>query len=230
MNRYAVTHIDCEETKALYENTYLSKDKSEFRKTELELLKAELGKQIKQQKTQTNKALQNLNEKLEDWTLGHNIFGTLKFADGNQTSAHKADKVIRRFWNEIDRTWFSAAAVKRNIRIPRVCVKHLGSTGTNIHYHFTAQANDALAFTKVAKAVWFGADRFTGISDISVIRNRQDAYHYLLHEYLQTEDTLQEVTTHLDRQSINDAARYKNISQLRRILTKQDTFNLVFNT
>ena len=59
------------------------------------------------------KQQQALNRDLEYWTLGHNIFGTLKFANGNQTHPLKADKVIKRFWNTLDRTWYSASAVKK---------------------------------------------------------------------------------------------------------------------
>ena len=171
------------------------------------------------------KQQQALNRDLEYWTLGHNIFGTLKFANGNQTHPLKADKVIKRFWNTLDRTWYSASAVKKNIRVPRVCFKHLGETRQNIHYHFTAQANDTKTFMEVAQAIWLETDRHTGKVDFQIINNRQNVYHYMNKEFLQTKDTLQEITTHLDRQSVNDATRYKNISQLRRILKKLDTFH-----
>lgn len=164
------------------------------------------------------KEQQALNEKLEEWTKTHTVFGTLKFANGYITPEDKADRLHRLFWNKMDRTYFPSAAVKKGIRIPRVCFKHFGFSGENIHYHFTAQAHDISTFMKTAEAHWFDLDKYTHDIEITKIRNRHEAYHYLAHEYLEIgSNTFDEKTTHITEQA-NDAFEYKDISQLRRIL------------
>ena len=65
---------------------------------------------------------QALNKELERWTDGHNVFGTLKFINGYITQEDKADLIHRKFWQSIDRTWYPSTAVKKGIRISRVCV------------------------------------------------------------------------------------------------------------
>ena len=97
----------------------------------------------------------------------------------------------------IDRTWYPSTAVKKNIRISRVCVKHFGFNGENIHYHFTTKATDKDTFIKTAQAIWQKTDKHTGDIQITNIKDRKDAYHYLAHEYVKVgSKTLDERTTH----------------------------------
>ena len=93
-----------------------------------------------------------------DWAKDHNIFGTLKFADGTQTSDERAEKAIKRFWMTMDRFWWGASGVKAGHRLSRVVWQHRGVTGTNIHYHFTVKAGSA--FITRAKQAWRDADAF----------------------------------------------------------------------
>ena len=164
---------------------------------------------------------QALNVALEDWTKTHTVFGTLKFVSGYDTPEDKADKLHRLFWNKIDRTYFPSAAVRQGTRLPRVCVKHFGESGYNIHYHFMAQAHDIKTFKDTAQALWLDLDKYTHDIEVTKIRDRQAAYHYLAHEYLRTgSKTLDEKTTHITE---DDAVEFRNISQLRRILRVQES-------
>jgi len=171
---------------------------------------------------------QALNKELDRWTDGHNVFGTLKFINGYITQEDKADLIHRKFWQSIDRTWYPSTAVKKGIRISRVCVKHFGMSGENIHYHFTAKATDKDTFIKTAQAIWQNTDKHTGNIEITSIRDRKDAYHYLAHEYVKVgSKTLDERTSHWNIPQFNELD-YKNISQVRRLLkaneSNRDTF------
>jgi hypothetical protein len=164
---------------------------------------------------------QALNERLTEWTTGHTVFGTLKFASGYLTPEDKADKIHRLFWQKVDRTYFSASAVKNSNRINRVCFKHFGYSGENIHYHFTAKISDIVNFSKVAHALWQTVDRHTGTIAIEAIKDIKNARHYLAHEYINLgSKTLDETTTHWT--SKYEPENYKSLSQMRRILKAQD--------
>lgn len=173
---------------------------------------------------------QALNKHLEEWTEGHTVFGTLKFANGFLTPEEKADKAHRLFWQKVDRTYFPTAAVKSGIRIPRVCFKHFGCSGENIHYHFTANVGDIFTFRRVAEVHWKQSDKHTGTIQIETIRDRTDARHYLAHEYTSIgSKTLDETTTHWNVPEY-DAGKYKTISQLRRLLKTHESYSDTFNT
>jgi uncharacterized Fe-S radical SAM superfamily protein PflX len=58
----------------------------------------------------------------QDW----NVFGTLKFVNG-RTIGRTADKLLRSYWNKIDRVIFGKAAERQNMRVPRWCFAHEGS-------------------------------------------------------------------------------------------------------
>lgn len=170
------------------------------------------------------KEQQALNAALAQWTEGHNVFGTLKFMDGTQTSADRAGKSIRKFWNKIDRVFYPSNAVSKGIRIPRVVVMHKGYSGENIHYHFTAKVPFTSAFIDVAKTSWADLDWYTTNADnvvIEQVRDLKSAYHYLAHEYTKLgSETLQEDTTHWQIPSYC-AEKYKNLGQVRRIARAQ---------
>ena len=173
--------------------------------------------------------IQALNKDLAIMTAGHNIFGTLTFSRGftesdkfsASTKEKLADDIHRQFWQRIDRTYYSKKAVAEGVRIGRVCFKHFGSSGTNIHYHFTAKANCA-EFAILAKQMWLRSGAFTGKIQIETIRDWEDAYHYLGHEYVEVgSKSFCERTTHWDVSAV-DNNKHKNISQLRRLLKATD--------
>ena len=72
----------------------------------------------------------------QDW----NVFGTLKFVNGRTIGRETANKLLRSYWNKIDRVMFGKAAERHNIRVPRWCFAHEGSDNENYHVHFVLQA------------------------------------------------------------------------------------------
>ena len=72
----------------------------------------------------------------QDW----NVFGTLKFVNGRTIGRSSADKLLRSYWNRIDRMFFGKAAERQNMRVPRWCFAHEGSDHENYHLHFALQA------------------------------------------------------------------------------------------
>lgn len=116
-----------------------------------------------------------------DWAIDHNIFGTLKFVDGTQTSDERAIRAIKRFWITMDRFWWGASGVKSGQRLSRVVWQHRGVTGSNIHYHFTVKAGSA--FITRAERAWRDADVFACDAQIELISNHAAAVIYGAHEY-----------------------------------------------
>ena len=72
----------------------------------------------------------------QDW----NVFGTLKFVNGRTIGRSSADKLLRSYWNKMDRLMFGKAAERQNMRLPRWCFAHEGSDSENFHVHFALQA------------------------------------------------------------------------------------------
>ncbi len=63
----------------------------------------------------------------QDW----NMFGTLKFVNGRTIGRSNADKLLRSYWNRIDRMFFGNAAERQKMRVPRWCFAHEGSDSKN---------------------------------------------------------------------------------------------------
>jgi hypothetical protein len=59
----------------------------------------------------------------QDW----NVFGTLKFANGRTIGRHSANKLLRSYWNKVDRVIYGKAAERQNMRVPRWCFAHEGA-------------------------------------------------------------------------------------------------------
>ena len=72
----------------------------------------------------------------QDW----NVFGTLKFVNGRTIGRRSADKLLRSYWNKMDRMMFGKAAERQNMRVPRWCFAHEGGDTENYHIHFALQA------------------------------------------------------------------------------------------
>jgi hypothetical protein len=72
----------------------------------------------------------------QDW----DVFGTLKFVNGRTIGRKTANKLLRSYWNKIDRVFFGKAAERQNMRVPRWCFAHEGSDSENYHIHFALQA------------------------------------------------------------------------------------------
>ena len=88
----------------------------------------------------------------QDW----NVFGTLKFVNGRTIGRSSADKLLRSYWNRIDRMFFGKAAERQNMRVPRWCFAHEGSDHENYHVHFIMKSapNNTETMCCLLNAVW----------------------------------------------------------------------------
>jgi hypothetical protein len=88
----------------------------------------------------------------QDW----NVFGTLKFVNGRTIGRHSADKLLRLYWNRVDRVFFGKSAERQNLRIPRWCFAHEGSDSENFHVHFAllSPVSDVEHACCVLNAMW----------------------------------------------------------------------------
>ena len=50
----------------------------------------------------------------------------------------RANKTLRRWWNEIDRHYYGNAVKRQAKRVKRACILENGKSGTNYHYHISA--------------------------------------------------------------------------------------------
>ena len=120
----------------------------------------------------------------QDW----DVFGTLKFVDGRTIGSVTANKLLRSYWNRIDRVFFGHAAGRQRIRVPRCCFAHEGSDSENFHVHFLLKS--PIADTEhtccILNAVWAQHHQQTGPMAknwIMPVNNRQDAVNYATREY-----------------------------------------------
>ena len=154
----------------------------------------------------------------QDW----DVFGTLKFVDGRTIGSVTANKLLRSYWNKIDRVFFGHAADRQNIRVPRWCFAHEGSDSENFHIHFLLKS--PIANTEhgccVLNAVWAQHHHQTAPlakNWIMPVINRQDAVNYVTREYwrLGSATLLEEISWATT--SAADMAAYEHKTQARRI-------------
>lgn len=88
----------------------------------------------------------------QDW----DVFGTLKFVDGRRIGRDTAHKLLRSFWNRVDRVFFGHAAERQGVRVPRWCFAHEGSDSENFHIHFVLKSPiaDTEHVCCVFNAIW----------------------------------------------------------------------------
>ena len=129
---------------------------------------------------------QALSEHLmaHDW----NVFGTLKFVNGRTIGRDSANKLLRSYWNKIDRVTFGKAAECQNMRIPRWCFAHEGSDHENFHVHFVLQSKlqDTEHMCCLLNAVWAQHHAQTAPLAKNWIMPAQDraaVASYVTHEY-----------------------------------------------
>ena len=116
------------------------------------------------------------------------VFGTLRFVNGRTISRNTADKLLRSYWNRVDRVFFGHAADRQNIRVPRWCFAHEGSDSENFHVHFLLKS--PIADTKhvccVLNAVWAQHHKQTGPMAknwIMPVKDRWEVANYATREY-----------------------------------------------
>ena len=120
----------------------------------------------------------------QDW----DVFGTLKFVNGRTIGRKTANKLLRSYWNKIDRVFFGKAAERQNMRVPRWCFAHEGSDHENFHVHFVMK--NALKNTQrmccLLNAVWAQHHAQTAPlakNWIMPVQDRATVASYVTHEY-----------------------------------------------
>ena len=82
------------------------------------------------------------------------VFGTLKFHTAGLISGYQARRLLRSYWNQLDRVVYGKAATV-GCRIQRWCFAHGGSHNDNFHVHFVARsAFEPEEFCALGNTVW----------------------------------------------------------------------------
>ena len=154
----------------------------------------------------------------QDW----NVFGTLKFVNGRTIGRNSADKILRSYWNKIDRVFFGKAAERDNIRVPRWCFAHEGSDNENFHVHFALQAPipDADHMCCMLNAVWAQHhDQTAPLAKnwIMPVQDSKAVTSYVTHEYWRMgSDTLLDELC-CNRTPVDTMSQYHHDQQAHRI-------------
>ena len=120
----------------------------------------------------------------QDW----NVFGTLKFVNGRTIGRETADKLLRSYWNKIDRVMFGKAAERQNMRVQRWCFAHEGPDHENFHVHFVMPSplQDTEHMCCLLNAVWAQHHAQTAPlakNWIMPVQDREFVASYVTHEY-----------------------------------------------
>lgn len=137
---------------------------------------------FEQRKQERRALIRHLLE--QDW----NVFGTLKFVNGRTIGRYTADKLLRSYWNRVDRVFFGHAADRQNIRVPRWCFAHEGSDSENFHIHFLLKSpiEDTEQTSCVLNAIW--AQHHTQTAPLAKnwimpVMDRGEVANYVTREY-----------------------------------------------
>ena len=155
----------------------------------------------------------------QDW----NVFGTLKFVNGRTIGRDSADKLLRSYWNKIDRLMFGKAAERQNMRVPRWCFAHEGSDSENYHIHFTLQAPilDVDHMCCVLNAVWAQHHNKTAPlfkNWIMPVTDRTAVASYLTREYWRLgSDTFLDTMSWDDQAAVSAFKNYHHLKQANRL-------------
>jgi hypothetical protein len=120
----------------------------------------------------------------QDW----DVFGTLKFVNGRTIGRKTANKLLRSYWNKIDRVFFGKAAERQNMRLPRWCFAHEGSDSENFHVHFVMKnaLNNTESMCCLLNAIWVQHHAQTAPlakNWIMPVQDRATVASYVTHEY-----------------------------------------------
>ena len=120
----------------------------------------------------------------QDW----NVFGTLKFVNGRTIGRKTADKLLRSYWNKIDRVFFGKAAERLDLRVPRWCFAHEGADSENFHVHFVMPSplQDTEHMCCLLNALWAQHHAQTAPlakNWIMPVQDREAVASYVTHEY-----------------------------------------------
>jgi ribosomal protein L25 (general stress protein Ctc) len=117
-----------------------------------------------------------------------NVFGTLKFVNGRTIGRHSANKLLRSYWNKVDRVIYGKAAERQNMRVSRWCFAHEGADNENFHVHFVMPSplQDTEHMCCLLNAVWAQHDTQTAPlvkNWIMPVKDRAAVTSYVTHEY-----------------------------------------------
>jgi len=120
----------------------------------------------------------------QDW----DVFGTLKFVNGRTIGHKTANKLLRSYWNKIDRVFFGKAAERQNMRVPRWCFAHEGLDSENFHVHFVMKnaLNNTESMCCLLNAIWVQHHAQTAPlakNWIMPVQDRATVASYVTHEY-----------------------------------------------
>jgi len=154
----------------------------------------------------------------QDW----DVFGTLKFVNGRTIGSDTSNKLLRSYWNRVDRVFFGHAAGRQNVRVPRWCFAHEGSDTENFHIHFLLKS--PIADTEHAccllNAIWAQHHRQTAAMAknwIMPVKSRWRAVKYVTREYWRMGSaTLLDDISWAQTNSA-DMAKYEHDAQAQRI-------------
>ena len=155
----------------------------------------------------------------QDW----NVFGTLKFVNGRTIGRSSADKLLRSYWNKMDRLMFGKAAERQNKRVPRWCFAHEGSDSENFHVHFALQAPipDVDHMCCTLNAVWAQHHNQTAPlfkNWITPVIDRTAVASYLTREYWRLgSHTFLDAISWDDQKAVNVFKEYHHLKQANRL-------------
>ncbi|ARU00161.1 hypothetical protein [Yoonia vestfoldensis] len=150
------------------------------------------------------------------------VFGTLKFVNGRTIGRESANKLLRSYWNKVDRVIYGKAAERQNMRVPRWCFAHEGADHENFHVHFVMPSplQDTEQTCCLLNAIW--AQHHTQTAPlvknwIMPAQDRAAVTSYVTHEYwrMGSETLLDELCW--DRTSADTMAPYNHAQQAHRI-------------
>ena len=154
----------------------------------------------------------------QDW----DVFGTLKFVNGRTIGRQSAHKLLRSYWNKIDRVMFGKAAERQNMRVSRWCFAHEGADHENFHIHFVMPSplQDTEHMCCLLNAVWVQHHAQTAPLAKNWIMPAQDraaVASYVTHEYWRMgSDTILDKLC-WDQTLPNTIARFTHEQQAQRI-------------
>jgi hypothetical protein len=169
--------------------------------------------QRKQERRELNRYLLG-----QDW----DVFGTLKFVNGRTIGQSTAQKLLRSYWNRVDRMFFGHAAERQNIRVPRWCFAHEGSDSENFHIHFVLKSPivDTAHACTVLNAIWAKHHNQTAPlakNWVMPVISRPSAANYVTREYwrIGSATLLDEISW--QRTDLAEMAKYEHDAQAQRI-------------
>jgi len=154
----------------------------------------------------------------QDW----NVFGTLKFVNGRTIGSDTSNKLLRSYWNRVDRVFFGHAAGRQSVRVPRWCFAHEGSDSENFHIHFLVKApiTDTEHACTILNAIWVQQHRQTAPlakNWIMPVTSRWRAVNYVTREYWRMGSATLLDDISWARTNSADMAKYGHDAQAKRL-------------